>query len=72
MTIRQIIGVVLIVLGVVALALGGFSYTKETHDAKLGPVELSVKERERVRIPPWISVGVVAVGTLLLIARRKG
>jgi uncharacterized membrane protein YidH (DUF202 family) len=72
MTIRRVIGVVLIVLGVVALALGGFSYTKETHDAKLGPLELSVKERERVRIPPWAGAGAVAVGTVLLVVRRKG
>ena len=49
----------LIVVGILALVYGGFTYTKDTHDAKIGPLELSVKDKERVNIPVWAGVGVV-------------
>lgn len=67
------VGIVLIVAGIVGLAVGGFSYTKETHGAKLGPIELSVKEKETVNIPLWASIGAIVAGVALLIAggRRK-
>jgi drug/metabolite transporter (DMT)-like permease len=68
----RIAAIVLIVAGVLGLIYGGFSYTKETHDAKLGPLELSVKEKERVNIPVWAGVGAIAAGTLLLLLRKKG
>ena len=62
----QIVGVVLLVLGVLALAYRGFSYTKETHDANLGPIHLSVKEKEHVDVPMWAGVVAVAAGAALL------
>ena len=67
----RIIGVLLIVAGVAGLVLGSFSYTKETHQAKLGPIELSVKEKETVAIPIWLSVAAIAAGTVLLVINRK-
>ncbi|MGE5096412.1 MAG: hypothetical protein ACM3SO_14825 [Betaproteobacteria bacterium] len=68
----RIIGVVLIVAGVVALAIGGFSYTKETTGAKLGPIELTVKEKQTVNIPIWAGVASIAAGALmLLVGGRK-
>ena len=57
----------LILAGVLALMYGGFSYTKETHQAKLGPIELSVTDRERVNIPVWAGVGAILVGGALLV-----
>ena len=71
MTLTRILGVLLIVAGVAGLILGSFSYTKETHQAKLGPIELSVKEKETVAIPVWISVAAIAAGTILLVMNRK-
>jgi hypothetical protein len=68
----KIMAVLLIVAGILGLVYGGFSYTKETHDAKLGPLELSVKEKERVTVPVWAGVGAIAVGTILLLVRKKG
>ena len=69
----KLVGVVLIVAGVLALLYGGFSYTKDTHDVKVGPVEFSVKEKESVNVPVWAGVGAIAVGALLLLAGgRKG
>jgi len=69
----KLAGVVLIVAGVLALLYGGFSYTKDTHDVKVGPVEFSVKEKESVNVPVWAGVGAIAVGAFLLLAGdRKG
>jgi TRAP-type C4-dicarboxylate transport system permease small subunit len=67
MNATKMIAVVLIVGGILALVYGGFSYTKETHDIKLGPLELSIKEKETVNLPIWIGVGAIAVGGLLLL-----
>ena len=50
MTPLRIVAIVLIALGVAALAYGGFSYTKETHQAKIGPIELSMKEKQEVNV----------------------
>jgi hypothetical protein len=67
MSARKIVGVILLAAGVLALVYKGFTYTKETHDAKLGPIEFSVKERESVSIPVWIGVGLILVGGVLLV-----
>jgi drug/metabolite transporter (DMT)-like permease len=67
----KILGILLIAAGILALVYGGFSYTKETHEAQLGPLELSVEEKERVNVPVWAGAGAVGVGVLLLIVGRK-
>jgi drug/metabolite transporter (DMT)-like permease len=68
----RIAGLVLIAAGVFVLVYHGFSYTRESHDAKIGPLELSVSNRERVDIPTWAGVaGVVAGAALLLVGSRK-
>jgi hypothetical protein len=67
----KILGIVLIVAGILGLAYGGFSYTKETHDASIGPLELSVKERETVNVPVWAGVAAIVVGGGLLLVPRK-
>src|SRR5450759_2659168 len=68
----KIAALVLIVAGVLGLLYGGFSYTKETHEAKLGPIELTVKDKETVNIPVWAGVGTIAIGgVLLLLGGRK-
>ena len=64
--------IVLIVAGVLGLGYGSFSYTKETHDIKMGPIEMSVKEKETVNVPVWAGVGAIAIGAaLLLLGGRK-
>ena len=68
----KIVAIVLIVAGILGLAYGTFSYTKETHDVKVGPLELSVKEKQTVNIPIWAGVvAIVAGGGLLLLAYKK-
>jgi len=56
----KIIAIVLIVAGVLGLAYGKFSYTKETHEAKVGPIELQVKDKETVNVPMWAGIGAIA------------
>jgi hypothetical protein len=68
----KIAAVVPIVAGVLGLAYGSFSYTKETHEAKVGPIELTMKDKEIVNIPVWAGVGAIALGSvLLLLGGRK-
>jgi hypothetical protein len=69
----KIAALVLIAAGVLGLVYRGFSYTKETHHATVGTLELSVNDRERVAVPVWAGVGaIVAGGALLLLASRRG
>jgi hypothetical protein len=67
----KIAAIVLIVAGVLGLALGSFSYTKDTHEAKLGPIELSVKEKETVNVPVWAGVGAIVIGGVILLLGTK-
>lgn len=62
----KIAALVLIVIGVLGLAYGGFSYTKETHEANVGPLHMSVDEKQRVNIPVWAGVGAILIGGVLL------
>ena len=71
MNVVKIIGIALIVLGALGLAYGGFSYTKETHDVKLGPIEFSVSDKETVNVPVWVGIGAIVVGGLLLVFGNK-
>jgi multidrug transporter EmrE-like cation transporter len=62
----KMFAIVLIVLGVLGLAYGSFTYTKETHNAKIGPIELSVKDKETINVPVWVGIGAIAAGMILL------
>ena len=69
----KVVAIALIVAGVLGLMYGGFSYTKDTTTAKLGPIELSVKEKQTVNVPVWAGVAaIVAGGALLLFGSKKG
>ena len=67
----RLVGVVLVVLGVLAAAYGGFSYTKETHAANIGPLHLEMVEKERVNIPLWMGLAAAAAGLVLLLAGSR-
>ena len=71
MSSTKIIAIVLIVAGVLGLAYGKFSYTKESHDAKVGPIEFSVKDKETVNIPQWAGIGAIVIGAGLLLVGGK-
>jgi hypothetical protein len=69
----KILGLVFIIAGTLGLVYGGFSYTRDRHDVKLGPIQFSVKEEERINVPVWAGTGAIAVGALLMLAggRKK-
>jgi len=67
----KVIAIVLIIAGVLGLAYGGFSYTKDTTVVKLGPLEVSAKEKQTVNVPVWTGVGAIVVGGLLLVFGAK-
>ncbi len=67
----KMFAIVLIAAGVLALLYGGFTYTKETHDLKIGSLEVSVKDKETVNVPTWCGVGAIAVGIVLLVSGRQ-
>jgi multidrug transporter EmrE-like cation transporter len=67
----KVVAILLIVAGAIGLTYGGFTYTKDTHSAKLGPIELKVTEKETVNIPIWAGLGAIAVGVVLLVTGKK-
>lgn len=67
----KIVAIALIVIGALGLAYGKFSYTKETHEAKIGPLELSMKDKETVNVPVWAGVAAIVVGGVLLLVPIK-
>ena len=71
MTGLRILAIVLLLAGAAALVYGGFSYTRETHEAEIGPIEVSVEERERVNIPVWAGIGAIVLGGVLLFSSRR-
>lgn len=71
MNAAKLAGIVLIVAGTLGLVYGSFSYTKETHEAKLGPLQFSVQEKETVNVPIWAGVGAIVMGGLLLVFGGK-
>lgn len=71
MNAARITGIVLIVLGLAGFFTGGFSFTKDTTAAKVGPIQLTVKEKESVNIPQWLSLGAVVLGAVVLVIGFK-
>ena len=67
----RVIALVLVIAGVLGLAYGGFSYTKENHEAKIGPIDISVQEKQTVNIPLWAGVGAIVIGGALLLSPRN-
>ena len=67
----KIVAILLIVAGIAGLVYGKFTYTKATHEAKFGPLDLSVKERQTVNVPLWAGVAAIVAGALLLLVPRR-
>jgi len=71
MNAMKIAGIVLVVLGLAGFFTGGFSFTKNTTKAEIGPLKLQVQEKESVNVPQWLSVGAIVIGGVLLVLGFK-
>ena len=71
MNTTKIIGILLLVGGVLGLVMGGFSFTKETHKASIGPISMSVEEKQSVNIPLWASIAALVAGAAVLVVGSK-
>jgi len=72
LSVLKVVAILLIVAGIVGLVYGKFTYTKATHEAQLGPIDLSVKEKKTVNIPLWAGVAAIVAGGLLLVVPGTG
>lgn len=68
---RQVIAVLLIVLGIISLLWGGISWTREETVLDLGPIEATTRERETIPMPPIIGGLMLAGGVALLLMRPR-
>ena len=68
---KQVIGVLLIVVGLVSLLMGGFSWTREKKVIDLGPIEATTRERETLPIPPIVGGLILAAGVVLLVVKPR-
>ncbi len=66
MSATKLIGIILIVTGILGLAYGGFTYTRHTSAANIGPLHVSVTHRETVPLPVWAGIGVIVLGGLMI------
>lgn len=71
MSALKIVAILLIALGFVGLLYGGLTYTRTTHEASVGPLEMSIKDTETINVPVWAGVGSILVGTALFFVRTK-
>ena len=67
----KIAGILLLIAGALALVYGGFTYTSDTHRADLGPLHMTVKEKDTVNIPVWAGIAALVAGGMLLVLRQK-
>lgn len=72
MSALKIVAILLIVAGIAGLVAGKVSYTKSTHEARLGPLDLSVKEKQTVNVPMWAGIAAIAAGVVLLVMPKRG
>lgn len=68
---KTILGILLLAVGILALVYGGFTYTKDSHEANLGPLQLEYKEKERIDLPVWVGGALVLAGVVVLVLDRR-
>jgi uncharacterized membrane protein YidH (DUF202 family) len=67
----KLLAIVLIAAGIVALAYGGFTYTKATHEARIGPFEMTITDKQTVNVPVWAGIAAIVSGGVVLLAQKK-
>jgi hypothetical protein len=71
MSALKIVAIVLILAGVAGLMYGNFTYTKATHEAKVGPFDFSIKEKRTVNVPLWAGIAAIVAGAVLLVIPKR-
>lgn len=71
MPLYKIVAIGLLAAGTLGLIYGGFNYTTETHEAEIGPLSLSIDEKEHVNVPMWVGIAAIVIGAALLVLPRK-
>jgi uncharacterized membrane protein len=71
MNTMKLLGIALLVGGLLGLLYGGFTYTKETHETKIGPIVLAVTDKQTVNVPVWAGVSAIVIGGLLMFSGSK-
>jgi uncharacterized membrane protein YidH (DUF202 family) len=67
----KVVGIILVVLGILGLASGGFSWTRNKTVIDAGPIELTAKERKSLPIPPIAGGLILVAGVVLLVKGGK-
>jgi len=67
---NKLLGLILLVLGILSLTYGGFTYTKDRDKAQIGPLHIQVEDKEHVNIPVWMGIAGAVGGAALLLASR--
>jgi len=67
----KLIGIILIVFGILALALGGFSYTKREKVLDVGPITATAEHQKTIPLSPIVGIAAVAGGIALVVAGSR-
>ena len=66
-----ILGIILILIGIVALAYGGFTYTKREKVVDLGPLQVSADREKTIPLPPILGALCLVGGVVLVVVGNK-
>jgi hypothetical protein len=69
--VTKMIAIGLLAAGILALVYGGFTYTKQTHEAKVGPLQINITEDKHLNVPIWAGLGLVIVGAGVFVVGKK-
>jgi hypothetical protein len=72
MNVATLVGFVLLILGAIALAFEGISYTKRRETVQVGPIGATIEERETIPMSPVLGGVALVAGIALVVAGRKG
>jgi len=71
MNLLRLTAILIIIGGTLGLVYGSFTYTKETRETKVGPIDMSIKEKETINVPVWAGAGAITFGSLILLFGNK-
>lgn len=67
----RLVGVILVIVGIVALVYGGISFTRDDTVIDAGPIEVTAEKEERIPISPIVGGVLLATGAVLLVRGKR-